>query len=304
MREKLNKMRKMAYLLLAIFLVFAAIGCTNQGKVEEKQTSPAPIEQASKDIILATTTSTQDSGLLDVLLPVFQQEYGFNVKTIAVGTGQALAMGERGDADVLLTHAPAAEIKLLEAGDIINYRMVMHNDFVVVGPAEDPAGIKGMATSAEAFAAISQSQQLFISRGDDSGTHKKELTIWKKAGIENPAGNGYQETGSGMGQTITVASEKGGYTLTDRATYLALRDNLNLVILVEGEPDLLNIYHVAQVNPEKSSLINAQGAKAFVEFMVSERAQQLIAEFGVDRFGAPLFFPDAHRDPAEYGLKY
>lgn len=286
-------MRKLISLLLIIMIIVAAFGCTNQQAGEK----------APKDIILATTTSTQDSGLLDVLLPVFQDETGYFVKTIAVGTGQALAMGKNGDADVLLTHAPEAELELLEAGDIINYRLVMHNDFVIVGPTDDPAGIKGLATSAEAFEKIAASQALFVSRGDDSGTHKKELAIWQKAGIE-VGGNWYQETGSGMGQTINIASEKNGYTLTDRATYLALKENLYLEVLVEGEPDLLNIYHVAQVNPNKSDLINAQGTKDFVEFMVSDKAQQIIGEFGIDKFGSPLFFPDAHKDPAEYGLNY
>jgi tungstate transport system substrate-binding protein len=285
-------MKKVLSVLLTLILLFA-IGCTKQ---EAKEETP-------KDIILATTTSTQDSGLLDVLLPVFEKEYGYLVKTIAVGTGQALAMGEKGEADVLLTHAPDSELKLLQAGDIINYRLVMHNDFVIVGPAADPAGIRGLATAAEAVKKIAEREALFVSRGDDSGTHKKELAVWKKAGIE-AGGSWYQETGSGMGQTINIASEKDGYTLTDRATYLALKQNLRLEILVEGDANLLNIYHVAQVNPEKSELINAQGAKDFVEFMVSEKAQQIIGEFGVDKFGSPLFFPAAHKDPKEYGLKY
>jgi tungstate transport system substrate-binding protein len=288
-------MKKVLSMLLIFALLFS-MGCNKQEEQEANNDTP-------KDIILATTTSTQDSGLLDVLLPAFEEEYGYLVKTIAVGTGQALAMGEKGDADVLLTHAPDSELKLLKAGDIVNYRLVMHNDFVIVGPAADPAGIKGLATSAEAFKKIADSQALFVSRGDDSGTHKKELAIWKKAGIE-VGGNWYQETGSGMGQTINVASEKDSYTLTDRATYLALKQNLRLEILVEGEPDLLNIYHVAQVNPEKSTLINAQGAEDFVEFMVSQKAQQIIGEFGVDKFGSPLFFPAADKDPKEYGLKY
>jgi tungstate transport system substrate-binding protein len=283
-------MKKAFFLTLLSLATIFAVGCINQ-------------EAKNKEIILATTTSTQDSGLLEVLLPAFEEEYNYIVKPIAVGTGQALAMGKQGNADVLLTHAPEAELELLEAGDIINYRLVMHNDFVIVGAADDPAGIRGLAASEAAFQKIAVSRQLFVSRGDDSGTHKKELDIWKKAGIK-AEGNWYQETGSGMGQTINVASEKGGYALTDRATYLALKDSLHLEILVEGEPKLLNIYHVAQVNPEKSNLINAQGAKEFVEFMVSEKAQQIIGNFGVDKYGAPLFFPDAHKDPREYGLKY
>lgn len=286
-------MKKILISLLIVMTLLTFTACKNA----EKNVTD------SREIILATTTSTQDSGLLDVLIPIFEEKHGYIVKTIAVGTGQALEMGKRGDADVLLTHAPSAELELLEAGDILNYKMVMHNDFVIVGPASDPAGIKGLVKSAEAFAKIAQTESLFVSRGDDSGTHKKEMSIWKKAGIE-PGGSWYIETGSGMGQALNVASEKDGYCLTDRGTYLALKHNLHLVILVEGEPDLLNIYHVAQVNPEKNELINPEGAAAFVEFMISEETQKIIGEFGVDKFGSPLFFPDAHRDPAEYGLKY
>lgn len=290
-------MKKILISLLIVMTLLTLTACNNNKSSTENNTT------APEEIILATTTSTQDSGLLDVLIPIFEEKHGYIVKTIAVGTGKALEMGKRGEADVLLTHAPSAELELLEAGDIINYRMVMHNDFVVVGPGADPAGIRGMEKSADAFAKIAESESLFVSRGDDSGTHKKELSIWKKAGIE-PGGSWYIETGSGMGQTLNVASEKDGYSLTDRGTYLALKQNLHLEILVEGELALLNIYHVAQVNPEKNDLINSEGAAAFVEFMISEETQKIISEFGVDKFGSPLFFPDAHRDPAEYGLKY
>ncbi|MBS3969613.1 MAG: substrate-binding domain-containing protein [Clostridia bacterium] len=295
-------MKKILISLLIVMTLLTLTACNNN-KSNTGENNTENNTTAPKEIILATTTSTQDSGLLDVLIPIFEEKHGYIVKTIAVGTGQALEMGKRGDADVLLTHAPSAELELLEAGDIINYRLVMHNDFVIVGPAADPAGIGGMEKSADAFAKIAASESLFVSRGDDSGTHKKELSIWKKAGIE-PGGSWYVETGSGMGQTLNVASEKDGYCLTDRGTYLSLSHNLRLEILVEGDPDLLNIYHVAQVNPEKSDLINAEGAAAFVEFMISEETQKIIGEFGVDKFGSPLFFPDAHRDPAEYGLKY
>jgi len=295
--------KALSFLLIIAILLFATLGCAKQETKIETPKDETPKVEVPRDIILATTTSTQDSGLLDVLVPVFEKEFGYLIKTIAVGTGQALAMGEKGEADALLTHAPDSEMKLVEADDIINYKLVMHNDFVIVGPSSDPAGIKGQSTSADAFKKIAENQGLFVSRGDDSGTHKKELAIWKTAGIE-VGGSWYQETGSGMGQTINIASEKDGYTLTDRATYLALKENLRLEILVEGEPNLLNIYHVAQVNPKKSDLINAQGAKDFVEFMVSEKAQQIIGEFGVDKFGTPLFFPDADKDPSEYGLKY
>ncbi len=249
-------------------------------------------EPKNKDLILATTTSTVDSGLLDVLIPIFEKKTGYRVKTISVGTGQALAMGEKGEADVLLTHAPAAEKKLVDSGAVVNYQLVMHNDFVIAGPAGDPAGIKGKP-SADAFKAIAAKQAIFISRGDDSGTHKKELSIWTKAEI-NPVGQKwYQESGQGMGATLLMASEKQGYTLTDRATYLAQKKNIKLEILSEGDKGLLNIYHVMEVNPDKFPKVNAAGAKAFVEFMVAPETQKMIGDFGKDKFGQSLFFPDA-----------
>ena len=246
----------------------------------------------SKDVILSTTTSTVDSGLLDDLIPLFEKKTGFRVKTIAVGTGQALAMGEKGEADVLLVHAPASEKKLVDAGVAINYQLVMHNDFIIVGPAADPAKIKAK-TAADACRAIDAVGSVFVSRGDDSGTHKKELSLWKDANVV-PAGKPwYQESGQGMGATLLMASEKAGYTLTDRATYLAQKANVKLEILSEGDKPLLNIYHVMQVNPEKFSKVNAAGARAFVEFMIAPETQKVIGEFGKDKYGAPLFFPDA-----------
>lgn len=249
-------------------------------------------EPQNKDIILATTTSTVDSGLLDVLVPVFEKQTGYRVKTISVGTGQALAMGEKGEADVLLVHAPDSEKKLVDAGVVSNYQLVMHNDFIVVGPADDPAGIKGKP-SVEAFAAFATKKALFISRGDDSGTHKKELSIWKKAEVTPKGEPWYQETGQGMGATLLMASEKNAYTLTDRGTYLAQKTNLKLDILSQGDPSLLNIYHVMEVNVEKFDKVNAKGAKAFVEFMIDPKTQEMIGLFGKDKFGEPLFFPDA-----------
>lgn len=292
---------------LVIFLITSFLiigGCSTQERPEESplEVISDDVLEASKDIILATTTSTQDSGLLDILIPAFEDESGYLVKTIAVGTGQALEMGKSGDADVLLTHAPSSEKELLDSGDITNYNLVMHNDFIIVGPAEDQASIRGVS-SVDAFSRIANTESIFISRGDESGTHKKELSIWEKADVE-PSGSWYQETGGSMGQTLNVASEKSGYAITDRATYLSLLHNLSLEILIEGEESLLNIYHVMQVNPEKSDLINEDGARAFVEFMLSERGQALIGEFGVEEYGSPLFFPDAGKDPKEYGLDY
>lgn len=261
-----------------------------------------PAIAASKNIILATTTSTQDSGLLDILIPLFEKESNYFVKTIAVGSGQAMKMGEKGEADVLLVHSPDAEKKFM-AGDLgLNRRLVMHNDFIVVGSATDPAKIKGQKSSSEAFKKIAQAESLFLSRGDNSGTHAKEKGIWKVAGINPEGKKWYQQTGLGMGQTLSVASEKKGYTLADRGTYLAMKKNLGLEILVEGEPLLLNVYHVIEVNPAKWPKVNADGAKAFADFMVSKKVQGIIATFGVDKYGAPLFFPDAGKKPESLGL--
>jgi tungstate transport system substrate-binding protein len=246
-----------------------------------------------KNIILATTTSTQDSGLLDVLVPVFEKKTGYFVKTIAVGSGQAMAMGQKGEADVLLVHSPDAEKKFIEEGSGVNRLIVMHNDFIVVGPPADPAAIKGAKSTVEAFKKIAAAGSLFLSRGDNSGTHSKEKGIWKAAGINPEGQKWYQQTGLGMGQTLNVAAEKKGYTLADRGTWLALKKNLGLEILKEGDPILLNIYHVIQVNPAKWPKVNADGAKAFSDFMVSAETQGIIKTFGVGKYGGALFFPDA-----------
>jgi tungstate transport system substrate-binding protein len=246
-----------------------------------------------KVIILSTTTSTQDSGLLDVLIPVFEKQTGYFVKTIAVGSGQAMAMGEKGEADVLLVHSPAAEKKFVAEGYGINRRIIMHNDFVVVGPPEDPAKVKGMKSASEAFKGIAAGNALFLSRADKSGTHVKEMDIWKAAGIKSEGEKWYQQTGLGMGQTLSVANEKKGYTLADRGTYLAVKKNLQMDILVEGDGILLNIYHVIEVNPAKWPKVNVAGGKAFADFMVAKETQEIIRTFGVDKYGSPLFFPDA-----------
>jgi tungstate transport system substrate-binding protein len=259
----------------------------------------SPLQAESKNLILATTTSTQDTGLLDTLNPLFEKKTGYFVKTIAVGSGQAMAMGAKGEADVLLVHSPAAEKKFMEEGNGVNRKLVMHNDFVIVGPASDPAGIKGMKSSADVMKAIAAKGSLFLSRGDNSGTNAKEKDLWKKAAI-NPEGQGfYQQTGLGMGQTLNVAAEKKGYTLTDRGTYLSLKKNLGLVILVEGDKSLLNIYHVIEVNPAKFPKVNAAAAKAFSDFMVSKDVQAIIGKFGVDKYGSPLFFPDAGKPESD-----
>jgi tungstate transport system substrate-binding protein len=279
--------KKIALLSLAALMVLAA-ACQSAPKV--------------KDMILATTTSTQDSGLLDVLVPVFQDDTGYVVKVVAVGSGEALKMGEQGNADVLLVHSPAAEATFMDAGNGSERTLVMHNDFVIVGPEADPAAIKGSATAVDAFTKIAEAQAPFISRGDDSGTHKAEQAIWKKAGITTE-GDWYQESGQGMGATLKIASEKAAYTLSDRATYLANKDTLALVILMEGDASLLNVYHVIIVNPEKYPKLNTEGAKAFAAYLVSQEGQDLIGKFGVEKFGQPLFTPDAGKAESDLGLR-
>ena len=283
------KFAKLSPLVLAAALLLATVF------------PPAQAHAASKNLILATTTSTQDSGLLDVLLPIFEKESGYFVKTIAVGSGQALKMGEKGEADVLLVHSPDAEKKFMAGEFGSNRRLIMHNDFIIVGPPADPAKLKGGSTAA-AFKQILASGSLFLSRGDNSGTHAKEKGIWKAAGITPEGQKWYQQTGLGMGQTLTVAAEKKGYTLADRGTYLAMKKRLGLEILVEGEPLLLNIYHVIEVNPARWPKVNGAGARAFADFMVSKKVQELIGRFGADTYGSPLFFPDAGRKPESLGL--
>jgi tungstate transport system substrate-binding protein len=253
---------------------------------------PAPETPANPELILATTTSTQDSGLLDVIKPQFEKETKYHLKIVAVGTGQALAMGERGEADALLVHAPASEQKLVDSGVAVNYHQVMHNDFIIVGPAADPAGIKSTKSALTAFRQIAAKQAPFVSRGDDSGTNKMELDLWAKAAVK-PAGAWYIQSGTGMGNTLSIASEKNAYTLTDRATYLSLKQNLALAIVLEGDAPLLNIYHVAQVSPTKFSKVNGPGGEAFVKFMMNPDTQKLIGSFGTEKYGQALFFPDA-----------
>jgi tungstate transport system substrate-binding protein len=256
---------------------------------------------AEKNIILATTTSTQDTGLLDVLIPAFEKKTGYFVKTIAVGSGQAMTMGQKGEADVLLVHSPAAEEKFVAEAYGINRKLVMHNDYVIVGPAADPAKIKGTKSTIEVFKKIAASASLFLSRGDNSGTDAKEKSIWKAGNIKYEGEKWYQQTGLGMGQTLNVASEKKAYTLADRGTYLSLKKNLGLEILAEGDTMLLNIYHVIEVNQAKWPKVNAAGAKAFADFMISGDTQNIIKTYGVEKFGAPLFFPDAGKKVEDLG---
>lgn len=261
--------------------------------------APVAAAPAQKNLILATTTSTQDSGLLDVLVPLFEKKTGYFVKTIAVGSGQAMAMGQKGEADVLLVHSPDAEKKFMAEGSGVNRLIVMHNDFIVIGAPADPAGIKAAKTTVEAFKKIAATGSLFLSRGDNSGTHAKEKGIWKAAGINPEGQKWYQQTGLGMGQTLNVAAEKKGYTIADRGTWLSMQAKLGLPILKEGDPILLNVYHVIQVTPAKWPKVNADGAKAFADFMVSAETQGIIKTFGVEKYGGALFFPDAGKPEYE-----
>lgn len=303
-------MKKVLSLMLAFLLVFSIVGCTAEEKpVEDTPESETPVEETTDDtdedaakengtIILSTTTSTQDSGLLDFLLPKFKEDTGIEVKTVAVGTGQAIENGENGEADVLLVHAKESEIEFVENGYGTERKDVMYNDFVLVGPKDDPAKLK--EDSPEDIVAglkkISSEEVEFISRGDDSGTHKKELKIWEEAGVE-PSGDWYVEAGSGMGDVLTMADEKQAYTITDRATYLSMKSGLDLDILIEGDESLLNQYGIIPVNPEnlgdKSDEINHEGAKEFMDWMTSDKGQELIKGYGVEEYGEPLFFPNA-----------
>jgi tungstate transport system substrate-binding protein len=259
------------------------------------------VREGPKDVILATTTSTQDTGLLDVLVPEFEKDSGYNLKVIAVGTGQALAMGERGDADVMLVHAPSSEKKVVDEGVGLDRRLVMHNDFVLLGPSSDPAGVKGTTTGTDALTMIFNKGAAFISRGDDSGTDKLEKALWKKANLDPKGKSWYEETGQGMGASLQVANQRDAYIMSDRGTFLAAK-SLSLTIVLEGDPALLNVYSVMQVNPDKFSLVNGPGGKAFADFMVSDKAQSIIKDFGSDKYGQPLFIADVGRTYEEVGL--
>jgi len=279
MQKTAGRMWRLAVLAGALLLAGGLYGCGS----------------GSDELILATTTSTQDSGLLDVLIPQFEKEHDYKVKTIAVGSGEALRLAGGGEADVVLAHSPKAEEDFMTAGNGESRLVVMHNDFIIVGPAGDPAGIKGASNAADAFKKIATAEGLFLSRGDQSGTNTKELSLWTSAGIQ-PSGAWYQETGSGMGATLNVASEKQGYTLSDRGTYLAQKKNLDLDLLVEGDKALFNQYHVIVVDPNKHSNVNAKGARAFASWITSPEVQKTIGEFGVKDYGQQLFIPDAGKE--------
>lgn len=301
-------MKRIIPILFSLALLVSACAPTATPVATEAPATAVSVTEApvaapaNPNLILATTTSTQDSGLLDVLIPMFEAQTGYKVQTVAVGSGEAMKMGEEGNADVLLVHAPASEVAFMDAGNGKDRFLVMHNDFIVVGPAADTAGIKGMTSAVDAFKAIYEAGAPFITRGDDSGTHKKELALWKSAGLD-PAGQAwYVETGQGMGASLTVANEKAAYILTDRATYLANKENYQLEILVEGDNSLLNVYHVITVNPDKWPKANYEGALAFANFMIDPATQEVIGQFGLEKFGQQLFIPDADKTDADLGL--
>ena len=280
--------KKLSLLLMALFvctIAFGALGCTPA----KKDLEPG----SNGTIILATTTSTQDSGLLEVILPDFESQTGIAVKVVAVGTGKAMEMGKNGEADVLLVHARAQEDKFIADGFGVERFDVMYNDFVVLGPKEDPAKVKTTAASdaVKAFTAISTVPSTFVSRDDKSGTNTKELEIWKAANI-TPAGDWYLKTGTGMGETLTVTNEKLGYTLCDRATYANMKDTMaNLEVVCEGDQILNNPYGVIAVSPTINDKINADGAQAFVDWILSPETQELIGSYEIN--GDPLFTPSA-----------
>ncbi len=280
--------RTIRILMVALFAMLLLVACATE-------TQEPAAETGGSDggvLMLATTTSTDDSGLLAYILPDFEARYGVRVDVVAVGTGQALALGMDGNADVVLVHDRAREDTFMAEGHGVRREDVMYNDFVIVGPEDDPAGVRGMTDVSEAFRRIADSESTFISRGDESGTHGKENAVWSAAGIE-PSGGWYVSAGQGMGDVLTMAEEQLAYTLSDRATYLSrLTDGFDLVIVVEGDPILFNPYGVMAVNPNKGAHIQADLADQFIDWLISEETKAMIGEFGVAEFGAPLFVPE------------
>ena len=274
-------------LLVILLMVVMVSGCANQG--ENNQTEANKTAPEDPQITLATTTSTYDSGLLDEVIPAFEKETGYEVHILSKGTGASLELGKRGDVDVLLVHAKDRELKLVEEGYFVDRKDVMYNDFIVIGPADDPAGIKNMESAAEAFTKIEENNSSFVSRGDNSGTNMKEISIWSEAGIE-PSGDWYMAVGQGMGETLRITDEKQAYTMTDRGTYLSMKDKMSLEVLVEGDPILFNQYGIMAVNPEKHD-VNYEGAKALIQFMESEKGQEMIGNY--TKYGEQLFVPNA-----------
>ena len=298
---KLTKAKKpnvaaIQFAIVMALLLLALAACQSQQTNQPAETTGEQPDAESGErpiLTLATTTSTENSGLLEYLLPAFEEEYGVDVDVVAVGTGQALQLGEDGNADVLMVHARSLEDAFMEAGHGVRREDLMYNDFVIVGPPGDPAGVGGMSDAAAAFVQIAEAEAPFVSRGDDSGTHTKEKAIWEAAGAE-PAGDWYISAGQGMGAVLTMSDEEQAYTLSDRATYLARTlEGTELEILVEGDPILFNPYGVIAVNPEKGEHIRHDLANGFIDWLISVPAQEMIGEYGVEEFGAPLFTPNS-----------
>lgn len=260
-------------------------GESNNGNINENKV------KVESEMILATTTSTRDTGLLDVLVPAFDKKYGVTTKVIAVGTGEAIEMGKQGNADVLLVHARKSEDEFVAGGYGINRKDVMYNFFFIVGPKDDPAGIAGAKNAEEAMKKIAESKAKFISRGDQSGTHKKELSIWEKYNLKPKGEEWYIEAGQGMGDTLTMASEMGAYTLSDSGTWYAFEDKVNMKVAVKGDPVLSNPYGVIAVNPEKYPSVHNKAAMAFIDFITSEEGQKMIGDY--KKNGQQLFIPNA-----------
>ena len=270
-------------------------GPVDNGEIKEV---PGPEPEYADTIVLATTTSTYDSGLLNEIIPVFESRHGIEVDILSMGTGQAIEVGKRGDCDIILVHARDLEDKFVEEGYGTERRDVMYNDFVFLGPAGDPAEIKGSADLEEALQVMVEHMEservVFTSRGDNSGTHVKEESLWSYANVEAEEQEWYTSLGQGMGDTLITTNEMAGYTLTDRGTFLSMMDNLpNLEIVFEGDELLANPYGIIPVNPAKHPGVNYEEAMLLVDFFISEEAQEMIGEFGKDTFGQPLFFPDA-----------
>lgn len=259
--------------------------------VQKKEAPKFDISKLEKSIVLATTTSTQDTGLLDTLVPAFEKKYGVSVKVVSVGTGAAIEMGKRGDADVLLVHSRKSEDEFVDQGYGVNRKDVMYNFFFLVGPKDDPAKVASTKDAVSAMTAIANSGSTFVSRGDDSGTHKKEKTIWDIANIKPQGQKWYLEVGQGMGATLTMANEKGAYTLVDSGTWYAFQDKVNMKIVLQGDKALFNPYGVIAVNPAKYPNIHHNTAMAFVEYITSEEGQNIIKNYKKD--GYQLFMPDA-----------
>ncbi|MBD2434506.1 MULTISPECIES: substrate-binding domain-containing protein [Fischerella] len=288
-------------IFIACLAFCLAILSADAGNLLVLQQSANAQSSTNKNVIVAMTTSIEDSGLLDDLVPAIENKTGYKLKKVAVGTGQALALAEKGEVDALFVNSPKAERKVLSEGAVINRHLVMHNDFVIVGPDADKAKIQGKKNAVEAFSLIAKNQALFVSRGDDSGTNKLEKDLWKQANI-TPSGAWYQQTGAGMAQTLQVANQKLGYTLADRATYVFQKKNLSFPVLVEGDKKLLNLYHVMEVNSQKFPRVNSAGAKAFINYVLSPEGQKLIAAHGKKEYGQPLFYTDGGKTEKDYGF--